>query len=401
MSDIESARLKFTSLSPYLYTALMRHAFVEVDWVDTCGVTEGMVLLYNPDYFKSLSVLQAATRLWHEVGHWQRGSFLRSTILTNKEWSRKSNIAADLAINSSGKDGGWDFGPDGLLPSAYGLPDFLTYEEYYSLLPDNPAIPAGKTWGGQCGTGAGNPIDLEKEEEVDRLFGKSKVDQKIIAQDVAREIKDFSSKGIGKIPSHLIVWADSMLVQPKVPWTTIFGCTLMQCAGDIIGGTGEYSYSRVSRRSTMLNSGIVLPGAIEQEIEVCIVLDTSGSMGLKTEIEPALAETRAVLQTLGLYQAWLLQVDADSACEPRRVRPEDLRKMDIHGRGGTDFRPAFVAAKKLRPKPSLLVYMTDGAGPAPTHAPFGMETIWCIFGAGPKPATWGREVRVDVSTQTT
>ena len=46
---------------------------------------------------------------------------------------------------------------------------------------------------------------------------------------------------------------------------------------------------------------------------------------------------------------------------------EDIR--EVHGRGGTDLRPPFEPAFLRQHNPDVLVYFTDGNGPAPDQAP--------------------------------
>lgn len=398
MSDIERGRLAFIEKAPYLFQALISLVPHETRIIDTCAVSEGMVLIYNPDYFDRLTDLQVATRLWHEVAHWVRRTHERADTLGVTSFGSgqgyRANIAADLAINSSGLPGGWDFKPDGLLPAQYRFKDGLTFEEYFALLPPIPPIPQGSTWGGRCGGMAGNPFDADYESKVDRELGRSVVDQAVIAKDVAESVRRHEGKHPGTVPGYMMEWADALLAEPVIPWTTVLGTLIMQLAGDIIGGTGDYTYGRMARRAFVSPPGVILPGTFEQELVVEVVLDTSASMDIVTDIGAALTETRGVLQSLGLTEVWFTQIDTNLACETKKIRPDDLAHMQIYGRGGTDFRPAFDAAAKRRPKPALLVYMTDGEGPAPELPPIGIQTVWCLFGEGaPVPATWGKVVR--------
>ena len=98
----------------------------------------------------------------------------------------------------------------------------------------------------------------------------------------------------------------------------------------------------------------------------------------------------------GTDSVWFIQADVDPKEEHiRRVHAADLLNVKVVGRGGTDFRPALARAAKLQPRPSLVIYLTDGYGPAPNHAPLGMEVIWCLVGEQTKePAQWGHTVRV-------
>jgi predicted metal-dependent peptidase len=90
-------------------------------------------------------------------------------------------------------------------------------------------------------------------------------------------------------------------------------------------------------------------------------------------------------------------MDADvDTNKPRRVSVKDIPKLPISGRGGTDFRPAIAAMNKLKPRPQVVLYFTDGDGPAPDRAPPGMEVIWVILPSyhNKAPCNWGHHVFV-------
>lgn len=97
---------------------------------------------------------------------------------------------------------------------------------------------------------------------------------------------------------------------------------------------------------------------------------------------------------LGIDKVWWLAVDAAVAAPPRLISVRDLERMPIHGGGGTDFRPAFDAAMKLRPRPDIIVYLTDGDGTAPEAAPAGVVVVWCVVPSyyNKRPAPWGHAV---------
>jgi predicted metal-dependent peptidase len=63
----------------------------------------------------------------------------------------------------------------------------------------------------------------------------------------------------------------------------------------------------------------------------------------------------------------------------------------VQGRGGTDLRPPFEASVLNTVKPDVVVYLTDGDGPAPIQAP-SVPVVWCLTPDGDRPALWGRVV---------
>lgn len=123
---------------------------------------------------------------------------------------------------------------------------------------------------------------------------------------------------------------------------------------------------------------------------VMVAIDTSGSMSLR-DLSQIAAEVEALLR----LQARVAVVQCDVEIE----RHGWFRKGDtidrVYGRGGTDLQPPFERAMLQRYRPDLIVYFTDGQGPAPSAAPKGVEVLWVLTGAWAEvPAPWGRVVRM-------
>lgn len=108
--------------------------------------------------------------------------------------------------------------------------------------------------------------------------------------------------------------------------------------------------------------------------ELVIAIDTSGSCSAAT-VRQFLAETYAILSEKENFfrkmKVYILQCDCyvqDAAVIHSREEWEDYsRRIHIHGRGGTDFRPVFRYVKELQEKKELkhlkaLIYFTDGDG---------------------------------------
>ena len=60
-------------------------------------------------------------------------------------------------------------------------------------------------------------------------------------------------------------------------------------------------------------------------------------------------------------------VECDAVVQ--RTYPYRGRLTSVHGRGGTDLRPAFAAQVLGTVKPDVIVYFTDGDGPDIDHPP--------------------------------
>lgn len=65
----------------------------------------------------------------------------------------------------------------------------------------------------------------------------------------------------------------------------------------------------------------------------------------------------------------------------------------VQGRGGTDLRPPFEPDFLRQCRPDLIVYFTDGHGPAPENSP-RIPMIWCLTPGGTRPAAWGRIIQM-------
>lgn len=131
----------------------------------------------------------------------------------------------------------------------------------------------------------------------------------------------------------------------------------------------------------------VLPAQCRRALKpmVMAVLDTSASMGpdLLGIIE---GELKRLVRD---HQVTVVECDAAiQACYPYRGS-----LSMVHGRGGTDLRPPFEPQFLAAIRPDVIVYFTDGAGPAPEHPP-PVSVIWCLMPGGVSPSSWGRQIRI-------
>jgi predicted metal-dependent peptidase len=115
------------------------------------------------------------------------------------------------------------------------------------------------------------------------------------------------------------------------------------------------------------------------------VLDTSASMTSAT-----LAGIGGELARLS-RAAEVVVVECDAQIQATYPYRGNLLK--VHGRGGTDLRPPLAAPFLARLRPDVIVYFTDGEGPAPAQAP-RVPVIWCLTPRGKAPVAWGRCVRM-------
>lgn len=184
------------------------------------------------------------------------------------------------------------------------------------------------------------------------------------------------------------------------------------CRGEMPGGgvelltamnTGHLDWRRLLRRyvrqATELRPGFtrparrfpdllgIVPGRLHHPTRatVLVAIDTSGSMSM-TMLEMIAAE----LDRMAAHHN-VTVVECDASV--RAVYPYRGRITRVHGRGGTDLRPPFDAALLGSVKPDLVIYFTDGCGPAPDRPP-AIPVLWCLTPGGQRPAPWGRAIHL-------
>jgi predicted metal-dependent peptidase len=92
----------------------------------------------------------------------------------------------------------------------------------------------------------------------------------------------------------------------------------------------------------------------------------------------ALGEVDGAIAGLGVpgEQVTVLACDAAVSTVQRVRRAADTR---LGGGGGTDMRAGIDAASRLRPRPDVLVVLTDGYTPWPEHPPAGMAVVAALL----------------------
>jgi predicted metal-dependent peptidase len=131
----------------------------------------------------------------------------------------------------------------------------------------------------------------------------------------------------------------------------------------------------------------ILPGQKRQPTRprVLAIIDTSGS------ITPYLLE-RIDAELVRLARRFSVTI---VECDARIQRVYPYRRLRaVVGRGGTDLRPPLERSFLRRQRTDLVIYFTDGQGPAATDPP-GPPVIWCLVPGGKVPAPWGRAIRME------
>lgn len=384
------ARWVVAKRTPYFTSAILTLALRPCNQIPTIGVTDGGVLLFNEAFTMSLDADELSGVLVHEILHIVHGHLRR---MQGPEWDKtRANQAMDLAINDSVIAMGYKLPKDGLFPANFKFPPNLSAEEYYDLLSKLKKKPKiGGVGSGDCGsctTGKSSPGEPGPGDEANR----SSAEIARVVRATAEQVRQAHAKNPGNVPADLLVWADKALTPPKVRWQEKLARYARAKVAAATSGATDYSYRRPNRQSAWDPDAPIRPSMVGSLPRVALVVDTSGSM-LGGDLERAVSEARGILSACGAGVTFV-SCDADVHGAVKRVRTFGELAKGLQGGGGTDFRPAFLALTKNKyDRPSVIVYATDGYGPAPEHEV--IPTIWLLTRAdSPAPAKWGAVIRL-------
>jgi predicted metal-dependent peptidase len=372
------ARLWAVSRHPYLAAAIFASPVVPMPGLGKVSVDESWRLYVDPEVVDRWSVEKLGSLLVHHAGHLVRDHSGRARHAgvhggSGKDWA----LAADAEINDDLVGTGLRLPDDRVVPHDLGWKAGRLAEEYYRAPhKDTDSEP-------DCGSGSDS---RHREWELDPTHpgGLPPGEQHLLRSQVAAEVLDFAKGGAGRLSAGWKRWAEDML-DPKVDWRRVLAAEIRKGLSQVSGRV-DYTYRRPSRRASA---------------EVLVLCDTSGSMG-DDDLATVLAEVDGLLKGVGLARNRVRVMAVDAAVQAVQ-NVSNARQINLVGGGGTDMGAGLVAAAKLRPRPSVIVVLTDGMTPWPAEAPKGMQVVVGIIGnpargghpwAAPK---WARVVPIDAA----
>ncbi|WP_069770535.1 VWA-like domain-containing protein [Streptomyces sp. LUP30] len=395
-----AARLQAARARPYLATALFALHPVESRHVPTMAVDRHWRCYVSPAFVDRTPVEDLAGVWVHEVSHLLRDHHGRSDRvarergLTGPGERLRMNIAADCEINDDAYGDGLAQPEDLVTPGALGLPEGELMEDYlrgFRLGPHTQNL----AWL-DCGSGA-DGREREWDLGPDGAHGLSEQERDAVRFRVAQGI----SGRRGRAPAGWKRWAEEAFHPPQ-PWRELLGAAIRSAVSG--PGAGEdYSYGRPSRRSAGV-PGVVLPSLRRRPPRVSVVVDTSGSVS-DAELGSALLEVAAISRAVGGRRDMVTVVTCDAAAH--LVHPLCRGEgIPLLGGGGTDLRAGFTRALRARPRPDVVVALTDGQTPWPGARP-PCRTVVGLFPRSPRsydegdpdhvprfPPAWARVVEI-------
>ncbi len=396
-TKLSAARTRLILDRPFLGALVLRLPMkaTKPERCRTIG-TDVRALYYNPEYISQLSLDQTQFVLAHEALHCALSHFSRRQHRVKQRW----DVACDLAINPLLIQDGLKPPPGVLLRSGF---EGMMAEEIYPFIEedteeethddhlyDQENNSKGASSGGgspeddsRSGSGSGQDDDSEPEQGG-QPRPLSETEQEQLAVQWRQRLAGAAqqAKQAGKLGAAMMRLVDHLL-QPQLPWRMLLARYMTAVARD------DYSYQRPSRRE----GDAILPTLKSAQVNVAVVLDTSGSIN-DTEMREFVTEIDAIK---GQIRARLILHACDAAlCKngPWVYEPWEAFTLPegIYGRGGTRFTPVFEWLDQVDQKPDLLVYFTDAQGKFPEIEP-NYPVLWLVKGKAKVP--WGQRIQLN------
>lgn len=353
------AKIELMMRSVYISAVCLslKHRFT--DLVPTAG-TNGIEVLYNPDFFASLSFEEQIFVVAHETWHPALDHFNRRGAREARKW----NFAGDHVINLRLKDEGYAVPKDALCD-----PQFkgMATEEVYRLLPDPP-----EDYGGFIGVDMQDP-----PPDADPNEYKAKMHENIIKAKLQSEM---AGKAAGEIPGEVQRVIDELL-NPVIPWQQLLHMFMQEFVKE------DHTWSRPNRR---FQPDFYLPSQHSPSLKtVSVAVDTSGSISQK-EFDEIFTEVQAIKDVFNPSKMEMVLCDCRIGSIIDMEHIDHVSQVKLTGGGGTDIRPVMEHYKDN--PPNCLIYFTDLHFGIPAEVPT-FPILWiCTGNHKPMPSEWGKTI---------
>jgi predicted metal-dependent peptidase len=386
-TKLGAARTRLILERPFIGALVMHLPLVPVA-ASRCETvaTDARALYYNPAYIAALTLAETQFVLAHEALHCALGHFARRNHRLRRPW----DIACDHAVNLMLIE-------DGLKPpeGALANPDFrgLSAEEIYPLIPHEPEertldrhLFDGQELAGRhdAANGAGGEQPADSGDKAMQPSGAAREERSGLARSWQSRIVSAAQQArrAGRLANSWLRRVDGE-IEPHLPWRTLLARYLMSAARD------DYSFQRPPRRE----GAALLPRLASGDVDLCVALDTSGSIGAE-ELAQFVSEIDAMK---GQVRARVTVHACDERLDPRGPWEFEhwesiVLPRELGGGGGTRFAPVFDWIAAAPRRPDLLLYFTDAYGEFPREAP-SFPVIWLVKGRGRVP--WGERIQLN------
>lgn len=342
------------------------------------GATDGTKLYYNPEAINKLTISEVVFFFAHEILHICFEHFLRRDNRNPTIW----NIATDYAINSiliKNKIGSQIKGT--LHDRKYDdWPAEKIYEDIYKnakkINVDELAQMVLDTHLEDYRNPDGSP---KSQEEIDQI--KNEIKKAIVE---AAQV----SKEAGQIPCGLERLINS-ITKPQLPWQELLRNSIKSKI------KSDFTFMKPNRRS--YSSGIYFPSMLEEEeIDICIAYDMSGSIGDEAA-QKFISEVAGIVSD---FKSWNIKIwSFDTAVHDPKdyssYSDSDILNYKPKGGGGTCFECNWKFMKEFDITPKLFIMFTDMCPYGGWGDPNYCDTLFVSYGGGNITAPFGETIKID------
>ena len=392
---------------PYFSRILFSFRPLDAPGLGTFACDPDYRLYIDFDAVVSKGLAWCSEALLHECGHMYNDHAARATEYRVQAGEQHSwNLAGDAEINDDLVAAGCrSIALSGVLPRHLHMSDHLLAEQYMDTLRNKrpPAGSASKPGGadqtpgggdpmdddpfGGCGSASGGmaaPCELPTSDDCGGAApAATESEKKVIEIATAAAVREHAAKHPGSTPGGLVERANAILAPSKLPWRQILSSSVRRATA-MRAGVHDTTFQRPNRRKGRVEVApgrrSIYPGSYSPEPLIALVRDTSGSMG-RYELEMVSVEVEGIARQLGVRSEALRVIDVDATVNTVKGYRGVSTLEDVAGRGGTDMGAGVAFAATLRPRPTVIVVVTDGYTPWPDVKP-RVPVVICVVGRG-------------------
>jgi predicted metal-dependent peptidase len=348
---------------PFIGSLLPRLKIIQDSENTETMATDGKVIFWNGKYLDTLNIYEIRGMTAHEIFHCILLHMYRRGTRDFNKW----NYACDFAINPFIEQLNGCILWEGALIDLKRFPIGMTAEKIYDLLNDNE-IPKDF----KCDVIETN----ELTKHIDEIEWKGAVS-------VAMK----SAETAGKLSKELKQMLD-IYMNPKIPWQQLLYTWMIR--------TTEFRPDWTKSNRHYRSQGIFLPGKRKIPTGNFILsYDVSKSMSDKAIVD-SLTECRFIINEINPAYVILLEHDVRITQVRKFEKADDLpTRVQITGRGGTNFNPVFDYANDRDELPEALILFTDGKGRHPEYPP-EYPVLWVMVETDPNiKMNFGEQIWLD------
>lgn len=369
MDRLTKERINLIAKHPFYGTLALKLKMTQMDDAMTAWflsnnlrptmAVDGRTLFFSDEFVQNTPPKLLLSAVAHEVTHCVLTHMTRRGSRDHMKWLR----ATDYATNGLLRRSGFELSENWLYNEKYDAS--WSAEMIYNDLPDD-----------------------NSEEPQDYIVDAKESEDPALTHEweVAVQQAAFAAKQAGKLPADLERFVKEMTA-PKIDWRTQLRRFITETS------KSDYSWQRPNK--FLLPMGIIMPGLYSQHMNKLVtIIDDSGSIN-QNILNVFGSEVGMSREASRPKETYIISCDArvnhvDKLDEFDEFKLELIR---THGGGGTDFRPPFKWMEAEGVTPSCAIYLTDGYGPFPEHAP-NYPVMWCITTDVVPP--WGEHLKITV-----